>query len=107
MTDTPKIDWPGKSGTTYTHSIHPIGTTFKETPANFVFAKEASPEMWVPIYIGQTKNLSDRKLSLEKEEAAKRNGATHIHIYPTTDSENARIAREKDLITQWKPTCNA
>ena len=106
MAEAATIKWPGKSGTEYTYWIYPIETTFSEVPGNYIFAKETSPRNWSPVYIGQTKNLSDRLSDHEKEKCAKRNGATHIHAHKTDGGEAVRKAEEKDLITRWKPPCN-
>ena len=82
-----------------------MGTDFKDSPGNYVFAKEVSPGQWSPVYIGQTNSLKTRLGNHEKEACAKRNGATHIHAH-TSGGEEARLKEEKDLITRWKPTCN-
>lgn len=43
MTTRPTIEWPGKTGQTYTYYIFPIDTNFDPNPGNYVFAKETSP----------------------------------------------------------------
>jgi hypothetical protein len=106
MNETPKINWPGKSGTEYQYWIYPIETTFTNGPGNYIFAKETQPGHWSPCYIGQTQNLGDRLSNHEKEACAKRKGATHIHVHVNRDGERARKAEEKDLILKWKPPCN-
>jgi len=106
MTEAKTIKWPGQFGTEYTYWIYPIETNFSEVPGNYIFAKETSPSKWSPVYIGQTKNLSDRLSNHEKEDCAKRNGAKHIHIHKTEGSEAAKLKEEKDLIVRWKPPCN-
>ena len=105
MSEAQTIDWPGQSGKTYRYWIYPIGTSFKEVGGNYIFAKEARPGSWIPVYVGQSKNLNQRLENHEKEACAKRNGATHIHAHKN-DSEAARLAEEKDLIAKWKPVCN-
>lgn len=106
MADAQTIDWPGKSGMSYKYEIYPIGTSFKEKPGNYIFAKETRPGSWAPVYIGQTKNLADRLADHEKEACAKRNGATHVHAHTNDGGEDVRRAEEVDLITRWSPTCN-
>jgi excinuclease UvrABC nuclease subunit len=100
------IDWTGQSGVPYTHTIYPIDTTFNDAPGNYVFAKEGSPGRWTPLYIGQTKSLKDRLSNHEKEDCARKRGATHIHVHGNSGGEVARLAEEKDLIGRWKPPCN-
>lgn len=106
MTETTTINWPGLSGREYKHWIHPIGASFKEEPGNYIFAKQTTPGHWVPCYIGQTDNLSQRLGDHEKEACARRNGATHIHAHTTPGGESVRRAEERDLILRWKPVCN-
>lgn len=104
MSEAQKIEWPGKSGRTYTHWIYPIGASFKAEAGNYVYAK-STPQGWVPCYIGQTNNLQERLGNHEKEPCAKRNGATHVHVHLTA-TEAARLAEEQDMIARWQPACN-
>lgn len=103
MQDT--IFWPGQSGTEYKYWIHPIDTTFRDEPGNYIFAKLASPGRYSPLYIGQTGNLGDRQSTHEKEKFARDNGATHILVH-VNRMEYARLAEEADLIANWTTPCN-
>ena len=104
---TPEIHWEGQNGIKkYGYWIHKIGTAFKDAPGNYIFAKEVSPNQWKPIYIGQTSSLSARLADHEKERAAIRNGATHIHVHTALGSEESRTSEEIDLIRRWNPVCN-
>ena len=89
----------------YKYWIYPMGTSFKEEPGNYIFAKQ-TPGSWSPCYMGQTKNLNERLENHEKEACAKRHGATHIHVHLTAGGEAVRKAEEKDLIIRWKSPCN-
>jgi len=100
------INWPGQSGKQYKYWIHAIGTTFKEEPGNYIYAKETQPGSWKSCYIGQTKNLNERLEGHEKEACAKKQGATHIHAHTTGNGEAGRRTEEKDLILKWQPPCN-
>ena len=102
----PEILWKGKSGKTYGYWIAKIGTSFKDAPGNYIYAKEVSPDHWSPVYIGQTSSLRDRLANHEKEACAKRNGATHIHNHTSSNSESTRKVEEVDLIEKWRPPCN-
>ncbi|HXG28617.1 MAG TPA: hypothetical protein VNJ47_07205 [Nevskiales bacterium] len=104
----PDIYWEGASGQKYGYWIHGFNTAWKEASGNYIYAKETSPGSgrWVPIYIGQTKNLADRLADHEKEACARRNGATHIHAHVSSSDEAARKREEADLIAKWKPVCN-
>jgi hypothetical protein len=105
MSETPTIHWDGKSGKSYKYWIHPIGTSFKEETGNYIFAYESKTNHWRPVYIGQTENLSQRLENHEKEDCAKRNGATHIHSH-INSYKTQRLYEEKDLILKWQPYCN-
>lgn len=105
MSEASTIMWPGQSGRKYKYWIHPIGTSFKDEPGNYIFAKETKPGHWSPVYIGQTSSLDTRLANHEKEACAKRNGATHIHAH-TNSAESSRLSEEKDLIMRWEPPCN-
>ncbi len=72
MAKAPTIIWPGLSSKEYKYWIYPIGASFKEEPGNYIFAKETKPGSWLPCYIGQTENLSQRLGDHEKEACAKR-----------------------------------
>jgi len=102
----PQIYWEGKSGKKYGYWIYPIGTSFKDVPGNYIYAKETEPGKWRPVYIGQTSSLKDRLADHEKEACAKRNGATHVHTHTSSDSETVRKVEETDLVLMWKPVCN-
>ena len=106
MAEAPQISWRGQSGADYTYWVYPIGTSFKEEAGNYIFAKETRPGSWTACYIGQTANLNQRLENHEKEDCAKRDGATHIHAHLNSSGESARKDEEKDLILRWAPPCN-
>ena len=102
------ILWEGQSGVKYAYWICPLDSSWKQAPANYIFARETSPgsNRWIPVYIGQTGNLADRFSCHEKEDCAIRNGATHLHTHTSDGSEAVRCQEEADLISRWKPACN-
>ena len=104
MADT--ILWEGKSGKTYKYWIYPFGQTFSVAPGNYIFAKQTGPNPWIPIYIGETSDLSERFDNHHAMPCIKRNGATHIHVHRNDDGEKVRRAEEADLIAKWNPACN-
>ena len=104
MNNPPKVNWPGKSGRTYTYQVYPIGTSFHDVAGNYIYAKQVGSQ-WQPCYIGQTNSLQNRLANHEKEACAKRHGATHIHV-KATPAERDRLAEEEDLIRLWNPPCN-
>ena len=106
MTDFGTITWRGKSGREYPYSIYSIDTAFNAAPGNYVFAEEAGPGLFLPIYIGQTSDLSERFDRYHVMPCIKRNRAKFIHIHLNDDSEEARRKEASDLIARWDPPCN-
>lgn len=107
MTAISTIHWTGKSGNKYKYWIYPLDPfpSLKEEGGNYAFTKETSPGYWVPLYFGQTSDLSERFDNHHKIQKAINAGATHIHAH-LNDDEDARLAEEADLIARWKPLCN-
>jgi len=106
MTDFGKITWRGKSGREYSYSIYSIETAFNAAPGNFVFAEEASPGLFLPIYIGQTADLSDRFDRHHAMPCIRRNRAKFVHVHLNDGGEEARLKEARDLIARWDPPCN-
>jgi predicted GIY-YIG superfamily endonuclease len=102
----PDINWEGVSGKKYGYWIHKIRTEFKDEPGSYIYAKETKPNSWAPVYIGQTSSLKNRLADHEKENCAKRNGATHIHAHTSSNTEETGKAEEIDLIRNYRPVCN-
>ncbi|HXF88592.1 MAG TPA: GIY-YIG nuclease family protein [Xanthobacteraceae bacterium] len=105
MSDTPTCNWQGVSGRVYKYWVHPIKTPLKAAAGNYIFAKLNNLDQWVPVYIGQTENLSERFDNHHAMPCIKRNGATHIHAHLNSD-EKARIEEEGDLIAAYSTSCN-
>jgi len=101
------IMWEDASGNKHKYWIYDFGyDSFAAVPANYIFAKETSPQYYKPIYIGQTGNISDRFDNHHKMDCIKRNGATHIHAHKSSSDEETRCEEESDLIEKWHPICN-
>jgi len=100
------IKWLGNSGKEYTYWVYNIGTSFKESPANYVFAKETKPSALQPIYIGETGDISERFDNHLKMPCILNNGATHVCVRKTNDDKKARCKEESDLIENYHPVCN-
>ena len=98
MTQAPTCEWKGKSGRVYLYWIHPIGQVFEPVPGNYIFAKATAPGHWVPVYIGETKDLSERFDDHHKMPCIEERGATHIHVHVNNE--------EADLIANYNPPCN-
>ncbi len=106
MSSRQAVQWPGKSGKTYAYLVYEFGTTFKQSPGNYIFAKETEPNALTPIYIGQTGDLSERFDNHHKMPCIRREGATYICVHASSENEETRQAEESDLIEQWNPVCN-
>jgi hypothetical protein len=106
MADAPTIDWKGRSGSTYHYWIYRFWPNLKASPGNYIFARQTQPGYWLPVYIGQSGNLAERFDQHHKIEAARRQGATHIHVHLNSGGEQARRDEEADLIAAWRPPCN-
>ena len=98
--------WPGQSGKEYPYEIHPIDTTFRALPGNFIYATQSEDGSWIPIYIAQTRDLHQRLEGHVSLDDAVANGATHIHVHYCTTGQAARCTEERDLIHRWQPVCN-
>ena len=105
-TATRTIHWSGLSGRQYEYRIFPLGTNFKAVPGNYIFAKEISPGQHVPIYIGETEDLSERFDNHHKMPCIRLQGATHIHVHQNQGGGAARRLEERDLVDKWNPPCN-
>jgi hypothetical protein len=100
------IIWQGQSGKSYEYWIYKLPPNFSSKPGNYVFARETSPGRFVPVYIGETSDLSERFDNHHKAACISRNGATHIHAHVNSDGAAARLAEEADLVARWQPRCN-
>ena len=100
------IMWAGASDKQYKYWITGMDVSFKDQPGNYIFAKETSPDRWIPLYIGETESLKDRLPNHEKLPCVRRYGGTHVHSHTNPSDESVRRAEESDLIEKWDPPCN-
>ena len=98
--------WTGQSGKGYRYEIYSINNEFRPLPGNYVYAQQSEGGDWIPIYVGQTRDMHQRLEGQEKLLAATENGATHIHMHYDTVGQAARCTEERDLIVRWQPVCN-
>jgi hypothetical protein len=108
-TQTPTIDFVGKSGNKYVFSIHALNTTFNAVGGVYVFTKAtqtaAGGQTHKVIYVGQTGDLSSRFTDHHKQVCINGNGANSICVRGEAD-EATRLAIEKDLVDAYNPPCN-
>ena len=98
--------WTGQSGKKYRYTVYMFGTVFGPGPANFIFARVMESGQYVPLYIGQTADLSEPFDMPLVRECLKINRVTHIHVRYTDIREELRRAERSDLISEWNPPCN-
>jgi hypothetical protein len=99
--------WTGHSGQKYRYTVYMFGTLFGPGPANYVFARELRPGHYAPLYFGQSADLSEPFDEQTALGCLKQNRVTHIHVRHSHASEEIRRAERSDLISVWKPPCNA
>lgn len=104
MNEQVKVNWPGRSGRTYTYEVYAIGSKLKAEGGNYIFTKLVSGK-WSPVYIGQTANLDLRMPYHHKRDCIEQHAATHIHAHLNA-IERDRLAEESDLVTNFNPVCN-
>lgn len=100
------IMWSGSSGKKYKYWIYLISTSFKDSPGNYIFAKEISPGDWKPIYIGETDSLLNRLSEHEKMRCVKLHRGKFVHVHIAPSDNETRRAEESDLLAKWDPPCN-
>lgn len=87
-----------------------IDADLPDAPGCYVFMKkEASPGGgWLPIYFGETGDLSERFDSHHAMPCIKRNGATHMGlcVSEALEDESLRRALEEHLIDENPTPCN-
>ncbi len=103
----PDIYWTGESGKKYGYWIHPVNARFRKIAGNVVFARKTAEDEWEPLYIGQTRNFDFGFADEQKENCARKNGATHVHVHFSSPDEPVRNAEKEDLVAKWKPVCNS
>ncbi len=92
--------WNGASGTTYKYWVYPLGTSLKKAPGNYIIVRLEN-NRWVPIYFGETGDLSERFDGHHKAKCFAKKGATHIHVHTSSDSVKIRQAEEADLLAGY------
>ena len=99
------IKWEGQSGRKYKYWVYKIGTRFKDTPANYVLARETAELTFAPVHVGQTEDLCQQFGESDDVARIREGGATHIHVHANSLGEAARLGEEADLRSLWGPVC--
>lgn len=103
------VEFAGSSETKYSFNVYPIDTKFNNIGGVYCFTKrtvnaEGTGSHSV-FYIGITNDLSTRFDDHHKMDCALKKGANCICIHQD-ENEKSRQAKEKDLISSQKPSCN-
>ena len=104
--------WTGQSESPYPFEVHELPRGWEIQPklfnnalsAIYIFTSLGSNE-YVPIYIGQTPNISERFFDLHKMDEIKKYAPTHIHIR-VSHNKITRLNEERDLIESCQPVLN-
>lgn len=102
----PHVTWIGQSGAAYDYTVYPLDTEFRPLAGNYIYAGRSEAGEWVPVYVGQTRDMHQRLEGHEKLQPAIEHGATHIHMHYCEKGQAARCTEEHDLILRWQPVCN-
>jgi hypothetical protein len=97
-------NWIGKSRKTYEYYIFNLPPNLKAIPGNYIFTKQNDQGKWVPVYIGETKDLSERFNNHHKTTCINRKGATHLHAHINDQGLISRQTEEQDLLDNYTNT---
>ena len=99
----------GQSGGKYTFNVYPSGTEFNKKGGVYYISKRtkksSSGGSHSAIYVGKTKDLSERFDDHHKADCFERNGINAISIFAESN-EQERLDIESDLIASLNPPCN-
>src|SRR5262245_66267554 len=98
------LTFVGRSGAKYLFHVYPWGTEFKAVGGVYSILRHDA-DGYAVIYVGQTRDLSERFDDHHKEECFSRNRKTHLAAM-VEESERQRLMIEQDLIASYNPSCN-
>ncbi len=101
----PNILWSGLSGKDYKYLIYDLDEDRDAVPANYIFIK-GTQGSYTPVFIGQTKDISEPFQNHPKWTDIISAGATSICIHKSSPNDRVRKAEESDLINNYKPALN-
>ena len=104
-----KTMFKGASGRAYAFKIYALGTRFRKLAGVYVITNRSNDadgrHRHVPLYVGQTRDLSQPLAELQKADAFLENGANCVCLLGDA-SEQSRLAKQQDLIAAIHPMCN-
>lgn len=95
----PKVTW-----LTHEFTVYPWNTTWNDVGGVYIFSYLLSNQ-WKAVYIGMADSFLNRLSSHDRDQEAKRLGATHVHAM-VVQQEASRLAIEKQLIAACQPPLN-
>lgn len=104
-----KTAFKGASGKAYRFKVYALGTKFRKLSGVFVVASRSNRadggHQHVPLFVGQTEDLSQPFEKHRKADSFTENGANCICLL-ADESEPSRQAKEQDLVAGLHPLCN-
>jgi len=101
------IQYSGQSGKEYSYECYKVGDKFKKSPGNFIFAKKVQSNGLIPVYIGESDDMSDHFYrNCRSMPSIHHQGAHHICVHYSAESKEKRQAEAWDLMEHWRPQCN-
>jgi excinuclease UvrABC nuclease subunit len=99
-----KVTVRGASGREYEFMVYPWEEKFNPVGGVYLVLRKQIGNYGI-LYIGQTKDLSERFDDHHKQNCFDRNARTHIGVRVVT-TEKERLAIECDLLRNYKTACN-
>lgn len=99
----------GQSGEVYRFKVYPLGTRLRKRGGLYVitsrFRNAGGGYRHVPLYVGQSKDLSQPFEQHPSAEKTPHHGGNCICIQLDA-SEESRLAKQQDLVATFHPLCN-
>jgi predicted GIY-YIG superfamily endonuclease len=104
-----KTCFTGRSGKQYRFRVFPLGTRFRKRSGVYVVASRAQGadggHRHTVLYVGHTEDFSQPLAKHRKAKAFAEQGANCICVQ-SDESEESRLAKERDLLAAFVPKCN-
>jgi hypothetical protein len=104
-----KTTWRGEAGQVHRFKVYALGTKLRKVCGLYVITRRRRKADGgyghVPLYVGQTEDLSQPFGQHRKAAEFRQRGANCICLH-SDDSEDSRLAKEQALIATLHPACN-
>lgn len=99
----------GKSGQAYRFRVYPWGAKLRPLSGLYIVANRcrdgAGKYQHIPLYVGETEDLSQPLQQHHKAAELERQDANSICLQ-SDGSEESRVRKQQDLVTALRPVCN-